>query len=60
MDQVRLPFHILCLSVGLNEPIGPEFCEGPHTTPWRIKIEKKFASNKILFLLNFENPRIKL
>ena len=60
--------YILCLSVWVSvclypinvktaEPIGPNLCVVPHTTPRKISKFQKLASNKIRFSLNFENPR---
>ena len=57
-----------CLSVGLfvskkrqtGEAIGPKFCVGPQGRFQKFQNFQNLASNKILFLLNFENPRNKI
>ena len=49
---------LVCLyptNVKTAEPIGPKFCVGPHMTPgkvYKLSKFKKFASNKIRFLIN--------
>ena len=59
-----LVFLFVCCLYTINvktpEPIGPNLCVGPHMSPEKVNEWskfQKFATKKIQFLFNFENPR---
>ena len=55
-------FVCIQYNVKTTEPIGSQFCPGPHVTPGKVYDWSKFqklASNKIGFSLNFEHSKFR-